>query len=180
MKREFDRFVHDQLANLDKQGGPVDADKERKMWLGKLDDLYAIVRRSLKPYIAKGLLDFALTDITLDEEWLGKYTVQRGAIYLGRKVVHLDPKGTVHVHNRGRVDMDGPRGIARLVLVPADADYAKVRAIFPPLDGILDPNEPPAPPPEEWVWKIAMPRPRVYMELVPESFRETLMGVIRG
>ncbi|HTJ93892.1 MAG TPA: hypothetical protein VL424_12385 [Pararobbsia sp.] len=180
MKDEFGQFVRDEIANLDKQGGPVDAEKERLMWLAKLDVLYALVRRSLKRYIDNGTIDFTLTETTLDEEWLGKYTVQRGTIYLGRKVVRLEPLGTIHPHSRGRVHLDGPRGVARFLLVPPDALYPRVRQIFPPIHGVLDPNEPPDPPPESWVWKIAIMRPSAYIDLAHDNFRETLMGVIRG
>lgn len=180
MKDEFDRFVREQLTRLEDQGGPVDAEKERAMWLGKLDELYALIRRSLKRYLAKGMLDFRLAETMLEEEWLGKYAVHRGSIYLARKVVEIEPKGTIYACYRGVVDMEGPCGTARFVLVPPDALRPRVHDIFPPSDAVYGPDDPRDPPHEEWIWKIRVTRPIAYVPLVPENFRETLMGVIRG
>lgn len=180
MNDKFDQFVKKQVQSLEASGGKLSIEKEKAMWLEKLDQLYSLVRESLSKYIHEGSIELELSDIDLTEELLGTYRVQEARITVGQQVVKLTPVGTFLIGARGRVDMTGPRGSARFTIVPPGARAPKIRVT------IVTPGETPSPsepidPPETWIWKIATPPPRItYIDLTHETFREALMGVVNG
>jgi hypothetical protein len=180
MSDTFDQFVKQQIESSKSEGGTLDLEKELGMWRGKLDQLYALVANSLSEYTADGSIGIDFSQIELTEELLGTYTVMEGLVTVGRQVVKLRPIGTFLVGARGRVDMSGPRGITRLVIVPPEARAPQVRVTLTSHGERKALNELTSPP-ESWVWKIATPAPRItYIDLTKESFREALIGVVNG
>jgi hypothetical protein len=180
MSDKFKEFVTTQIESSKSAGGELNLEKEKAMWLEKLDQLYSLVRESLSEYINDGSIGVDFSDVALTEELLGTYTVQEAHIRVGRQVVKLKPVGTFLIGARGRVDMIGPRGITRFTVVPPGVSAVRVR-----VDVVLPGQTPrppePVAPPETWVWKIATPPPRItYIDLTPESFREALIGVVDG
>jgi hypothetical protein len=173
----FDEFIKKQneSAGVEKKG--LSIEQEKSMWLGKINELYALVEDSLSEYICTGLAQFAKNDISITEELIGKYAVQEALINLGRQVIKLTPVGTFLIGARGRVDMKGPMGNVRFVIVPPDSTGPRIRITIGDSEVPADPIIPP----ETWAWKIATPPPRVtYIDLTKESFREALMGVVNG
>jgi hypothetical protein len=184
MSDKFDEFVKKQIESSEADSGGLSLEREKAIWLEKLEQLYSLVRQSLSKYLGDGSIRLEFSDITLQEEQLGSYTVKEAHVAMGRQVVKLTPLGTFLLGARGRVDMTGPRGIARFVVVPPGARAPQVIITA----AVLGATAPPAPPiksktaaPETWVWKIATQPPRVtYVELTEESFREALMKVVNG
>jgi hypothetical protein len=119
--------------------------------------------------------------VTLTEEQLGSYPAKAGRIVIGNQVVELKPLGTFLIGARGRVDMVGPRGIARFVIVPPDAKGFTVRvSVVKPGERPTSPEKPTVPP-SAWRWKLVTSPPRIsYIELTQESFRDALVGVVDG
>lgn len=173
MSGKFDQFVKQQLEASASVGVPLDLAKEKAHWLKKLSQLYALVEDSLSEHIESGAIALRFVETKLTEDWLGTYIAPGLHVAIGMQLVKLKPVGTVMLGSRGRVDMMGPRGVCRLILVPADAITPRVRAMTP-LDEDFSRSD-------DWVWKIATPPPHItYIELTAENFRETLMGVVNG
>lgn len=81
---------------------------------------------------------------------------------------------------RGRVDMIGPKGIVRLVIVPKDSSGPKIRV------NIRKQDEPASKKDDvksilDWDWKISTPPPNIrYFDLNKESFQDALMDILNG
>lgn len=117
-----------------------------------------------------------------EEELFGckeySYEVQEMVIQIGKSVVKLTPKGINIIGAWGRVDMDGPRGKATILLSRPGGPQIHT-AIY--LEG-KKPPEPPAPiPKEQRVWQFIVRFPRLhYIEVNEKAFKDTLMQVING
>src|SRR3546814_2714718 len=92
--------------------------RSKEWWLDKLAELYELVNKSLGDYVKSGDVSISRSPVTLHEEQLGSYQVDQLEILLGRQIVRLKPIGTFLIGARGRVDMVGPRGSVRFVIVP--------------------------------------------------------------
>ncbi|WP_156516572.1 hypothetical protein [Paraburkholderia caribensis] len=180
MSDKFDQFVKKQVESSKSGGGQIDLEKEKSMWLQKLDQLYSLIEDGLSDYIKDGSIRLSFVETTLTEDLLGTYAVREAHITIGTQSVKLRPLGTFLIGARGRVDMTGPRGITRFTIVPPDATAPRVRVtVLSP--GQTPPQQEAVAPPETWVWKIATPPPRItYIDLTPETFREALIGVVNG
>lgn len=171
MNTKFDLFVKEHAGALAENS--ADLEEEKKIWLSKLDELYALVKASLSGHLENGGgVKFDLSEVDIYEDQLGTYAVPFATITIGRQVVKLIPKGTFLIGVAGRVDMTGPRGVVRFVIVPRDAVEPRFRA----LDNIASLELP-----RDWIWKISSPPPRItYMDLTEDAFRDALMGVVNG
>jgi hypothetical protein len=177
MSDKFEEFVRqlNESAGVGDEG--IDLMAEKEMWLRKADEFYSLVRDSLSEFTSTGMASLDFVDISLSEEMLGTYSMKEARISLGRQIVKLTPIGTFLVGARGRIDMKGPRGVARFVVVPPGTREPRIRISFEKKDAPSDPIAPP----ETWIWKIATSPPRVtYIDVTKESFREALMGVVNG
>ena len=181
MSDPFDQFVSTKAAEASNTGGDLNLVREKEIWLDKIDELYALAEKSLSAYTVDGRIKLTKSDRMLYEELLGNYSVKAMSITIGREVVELEPVGTFLIGARGRIDVKGPRGTARLVVVPPGATEARIRIIdssSPKEDALTTEKRPK---PEDWVWKISTAPPRVtYIDLDEDTFRSTLMGVVNG
>jgi len=181
MTSKFDEFVRKQSQQAVEEN--VDLVKEKADWLGKLDLLYSLVSTSLAQYIADGSIKIRFSELPLFEELLGDYVVQQAHITVGTQVANLKPKGTFLIGARGRVDMTGPRGVARFLVVPPESHAPRVRVTVNAVGSAPEvlPMQKPIASTESWVWKVASGPPRItFADLTEESFREVLMGVVGG
>jgi hypothetical protein len=175
MSRDFDSFVRDAVSGAE-HTRKFDPQREIATWQRKLDELFGIARDGLAPFIEAGTVGFTLEPFTMREQLLGSYEAQRARIVIGGSVAELKPIGTMIVGSRGRVDLIGAKGTARIVLVPADTVGFTVR-----IKQSSSSPEPAPPPVEEWRWKLTTPPPRIaYSEFSGETFKDALMEVIGG
>lgn len=175
-KSDFDEFVKRQQTEQQELAG-FSPKQQLAEWLGYLDALYKQIAGYLQTYIASGGAQIECRDIPLNEEFIGAYTAQEMILKIGRSTVTFTPIGTMLIGTKGRVDVQGPVGTARLSLVNKQVTTARqlIRVTI---------GRPPAPPsPEaikqiEWAWKISTPPPEMkFIELTQETFFDMILAV---
>ncbi|AMR26489.1 hypothetical protein A0257_04795 [Hymenobacter psoromatis] len=166
----------------------VDWKSELDFWLSQLEVLYSNVQGWLEDYILEKQIAVSFKTDFLQEDVLGIYAVRQLAIYIKEQVIKLEPIGTYLVGTKGRVDITGPTGTVRLLLVQKDAqsprivyrkrlyesadDEARDKAFFEDKGLNIE---------ADWVWKISTNPPHIhFFELNQESFLDTLLRVIDG
>lgn len=178
----FDEFVkRQQTASSD--GSAVDWAKQRDEWLAFLIDLYSKIESFLRSYLSSGQVKREYHDIKLNEDYIGSYTAKRMVLKFGRQEVNFTPVGTLLIGSKGRVNVVGPAGSARLVLINKNATSAhsliRVTARIVGQPAPLPPPEPTEP--IEWVWKIVSPPPTMkFINLTQESFYEMILEVVNA
>jgi hypothetical protein len=81
-----------------------------------LSELYALIKSWLRPLENEGTLRYSITQITLQEDYLGSYPIDVLSLHIGKQRVGFYPKGTLIVGAEGRVDVRGPKAVRALVL----------------------------------------------------------------
>ncbi|MBN4082500.1 hypothetical protein JYT13_01690 [Mariprofundus ferrooxydans] len=150
--------------------------------IGKSTYLFFKIRLKffLKSHIESGKLTLTTRSICLREEYIGSYDVDALDIILGDTKITLTPIGTNLIGAKGRVDMKGPRGTVKFVLVPKDSSSPSI-SIQVRIQGKDMPTKEETKPIADWGWKISTPPPRIsYIELEEESFQTALMEVVNG
>lgn len=176
MADKFMEFVQEQasMAQQDPDSElSIEADKKR--WLGHLDNLGKFAQEALEAYAEAGIKTTKRM-VGVTEEQTGEYQAPQFEISVGNAIVRLRPIGTFLIGAFGRVDMEGPRGVCRLILVPRKAQT--------PLFAYSAEDDEKKPKEKPWadlVWKI-MPAPpsRTYVDLDSPVFLDVLMKVVRG
>jgi hypothetical protein len=177
---DFDTFVKRQQPSLE-EGEAADWAMERDEWLSHLKELYDQIESFLAEYIETGEIKPSYSDIRMNEENIGSYTARQMILKIGRQEITLTPIGTRLLGAKGRVDVEGPAGRTRFLLVNSEAS----RPTFKVTVSIGGKPEPPAaeaaPKEIKWAWKIATSPPTIrYVELTPESLFQALMEVANG
>lgn len=183
MTDKFDEFIKSQAQRtIEENSAQITPEQGKEWWLNKLVELYALVNKSLEDYVKSGDVKITRFPVTLNEEQLGSYQSEQLEILLGRQVVRLKPVGTVLIGARGRVDMIGPRGSVRFVIVPRASEKPSLDVTASIAGQVIKPiDDPKRVPAEEWGWKISTFPPRIrHLELNSQSFRDALMGVVNG
>lgn len=174
----FKEFVEKQAKNS--QEVKTDWVKKLDDWKRYLNQFYSMVDGFLKPYVDSKKIEIQRAGIDLQEEYIGAYTVSKLIIRLGENEVVLEPIGTNLIGAKGRVDMLGPKGQVKFVLVPKESRGPKV-TVQTWIEGDEPLQKPEQPVISEWAWKIATPPPRIsYIELEEESFQSAMMEVVNG
>lgn len=183
MTDKFDEFIKSQTKKAAAgDTEQITPEREKELWLNKLIELYTLVDKSLNTYVKSGDVTIARVPVVLNEDQLGSYKADQLEITIGRQLVRLKPVGTFLIGARGRVDMVGPRGSVRFLVVPPASNKPTFKVIVSIAgEERKTPGEPEHIPFEEWVWKIATLPPQItYLNLTSESFREALVKVVNG
>lgn len=177
MVDKFMEFVQAQTAmGKEDTQEVITIEREKSRWLGHLDVLCKFVESALHAYEEAGI-KMSVRPVSITEEQTGAYKAPQIEISVGPAVVKLKPIGTFLIGAFGRVDMEGPRGVVRLILVPkvAKAPYFSFNTTTVSTETKVPEHEP------DLAWKIMPPPPNTsYVELTPEVFLEMLMKVVRG
>ena len=175
---DFDHFVQ-RKQEEEKERAAFDPKRQLAEWLQYLDALYDEVRGFLASYIDTGAARLDSSSIQLNEEFSGPYEARQMFLHIGTSTVVFKPIGTMLIGSKGRVDVQGPRGSARLGLINKKVTHAsqliRVRISLPD-----DPQPAPEPSPEkiEWAWKIITPAPEMkFIELTEDSFFDVILSV---
>ena len=175
---EFNEFVNRRSRQVE-SAPAVDWDKRRDDWLRDVETLYSRVESMLSEYLSDGRIEKAYEPITINEERLGSYGTRKLMLRIGLDEIEFVPVGTVIFGAWGRVDLVGPAGRAKLVLVERKATSARLKVT------IVDPDKPversPPAPREEWDWKIAGSPPYMTLtDLTAETLRGAILEVANG
>ncbi len=177
-KEEFDIFIKKQAQKV--QQATVDWNEQLEEWKAYLDRFYERVESLLRPYLDDKSVDLSYSKKTLVEEFIGEYEVRAALISFGGNKIRLDPIGTNLIAAKGRVDMVGPGGTVRFVLVDAKASAPTV-SVRISISGEDLPPGPEIPEPVAWEWKIATKPPRIgYLPMAQEEFFQALTEVANG
>lgn len=178
MIKQFDAFVDRQT-----RGEPhpvIDWGARKTAWLEALEAFYTRVETFLQPYIDQGKLRLDFETITIEEEAIGRYQARGASIRLGAHQLRLEPIGANVIAAWGRVDLIGPSGTVKFVLVDGEAEEPRIQVRTQAGETLQ--STPTAPEsPRVRAWKIATPAPRIrYLPLEAESFYEAIMQVTTG
>lgn len=173
--QSFKDFVTAKAAEASQPA--VDWGQVKEDWIIRLGDLVNNVTKWLEPY--KENIGLEPRVVQLTEEMIGSYQAPMLVITIGHNVVSLEPVGRFLIGVAGRVDIKGPKGIARLLVVPKDSSGPRIQVKVAAQGQTTSTAG--IPPVSEWVWKFASPPPAIrYTDLTEESFLDALMGVVNG
>ena len=176
---DFSAFIEQQTAPP-AAGREIDWEQKREEWLQYLGQFYAQVKEFMGEYVNQNKVRLRCGSKTLNEEFIGEYTVDTMTLDIGPNSVIFDPVGTNLIGAKGRVDMRGAKGTVKFVLVPEDT--TAIGWQFRVVVGADPAPEPdPVEPVDRWKWKIATPPPKVRcVELCRDSFQDAVMEVVNG
>ena len=177
----FDEFVKQRTEQARQFAEALNPKERLSTWRRELDSLYAAMEEYLRSYTDSGQIRTERRPVQLTEDNLGSYEAEALAILIGRDEVIAEPVGTMLIGSMGRVDLSGPYGISRIVLLERGGlikrvtisstdgrDEAYVRA---PLRGEIDQRG----------WYFVTPPPAATaIPLNKDSFRDTIMDVAGG
>lgn len=118
---EFFRKKKETIAQLES-----DREELLKEWLEALSKLYDQLERWLKPAQSEGL-KIRRYQKEITEYDLGTYQASALEISFGPRTVHFEPVARFIVGGIGRVDIDSPRGIFKLIRDPDTREWFLVR-----------------------------------------------------
>ncbi len=174
----FDNFVNEQ-TNLAKEE-KFDKEKELEQWLKYVDTFYKSIEHFLDSYIKEKKVTIEYKKQPMHEEFSGPYEIDALTVIIGPNRIQFKPIGTMLIGAKGRIDMTGPRGTVRFVLVNKESSAPKISVRV----WVHGQDHPPEEQPTtvvEWAWKISTPPPRIkYTEFEAESFFTAMMEVANG
>ncbi|WP_376985194.1 hypothetical protein [Bosea sp. R86505] len=178
-KADFDKFIERQRAQAS-NSDTLDAAQQIQEWQDYLDTLYRDVESYMQKYIKLGSAKIEFRDIELNEEFSGIYVVRQMILRIGRSNIKFNPIGTMLIGSKGRVDVQGPRGIVRLGLVDKKVTSAR-QLIRVTVSSAGEYKAPPHPEREgdiEWAWKIISPAPDVrFIDLTEDTFFDVILTI---
>ena len=178
VNKTFDDFVNQQTQAA--EVGEFDKEKELAEWKENVDKFYAQVEQFLGDYIAQKKVVLQYAPQPMYEEFYGSYELSTLTIRIGVSRIQLKPIGTMLIGAKGRIDMTGPRGKVKFVLVSKNSSAPKI-SVRVWVSGEQSPPEEQIKPVVEWAWKISTPPPRIkYTEFEAESFYTAMMEVANG
>ncbi len=179
IKDKFEEFISKQKKKS--SSIEIDWDIQRSEWLQHLDLFYESIELFLKPYTENKTIELSFGTKKIIEEYIGEYEAKTAQITIGSNRIKLDPIGTNLIGAKGRVDLIGPNGKIKFVLVNESASAPKI-SVRVWIQGEEPPtNEEEQPKVISWVWRIATPPPKIrYFPLEKESFLDALMEVSNG
>lgn len=184
-KGKFDDFLKRQQDEATTESNTAFDPKEQlEQWLKLLGALYDQIEDFLREYVDRGAAKILRRDIPLNEDFVGSYLASELLLTIGRSTVTFTPIGTMLIGTKGRVDVKGPRGTARLALV--NKKITNARQLIQ-ITVATDTSRPAPPTPSqavkqiEWTWKISTPPPEMqFIDLGQDSFFDMLLGLVDG
>lgn len=174
-RQQFEEYI---AARAEAASEPaIDWGARRDEWLQRLEEFYGQVKGYVEPYVSSGKMCVNFTNKPMHEEHIGSYEARSLDMKMGQDTVRFDPVGAELIGARGRVDMVGPGGSVRFVLVREMLQDPQIEV------RILREGEtaPPANAPEVGgtIWKITTPPPRaICEELDEDSFFAAIMEIL--
>lgn len=154
----------------------INWEKKKTDWVEQVNDLYRFIEQSLSSF--DGDIELERKPIELNEEFVGRYDTENLILRLPSAEVLFNPRGLNVIGAQGRVDVDGPMGKVKLVLVPKSASKVEINVN---VESELMPHDSQSSPHEDIVWKIATPAPNIrFIDLTQENLLDAIMEVVNG
>ena len=180
-KEKFNEFINQSETQKER----IDWNEKKQWFIKQVDEFYNIIDEYLEPY--KDKIEIKDCEITIYEEKLGSYKVKKRVLSIKNTIVEFVPIGTILIGAWGRIDMEGPNGKVKFVLVPEFSDAPKIETAILVTDEDRKKweekqqkeNEERMKAPK--VWKVATPLPNIkYLDLNEDIFFDKIMEVIDG
>ena len=188
-KQAFSQFLQhaNSRGTATSQDEEIDWEAEKTLWLSHLNGLYDQVTSWTAEYTQSGQMRIIQDNVQLREPEIGPYAASVLRIWVGTIEVIMMPIGTAVVGTKGRVDLQGPAGIIRLVLggknwthpqlVYRQRKYGSATRKAAALQSVADVGVRD----EEWTWKVSTNPPSIrYHDLTADTFFEALLKVLNG
>jgi len=161
-----------------KKESDIDWAKKKQEWLHFVQQFYDEIEQWLKPYVDQNQLKYDYHEISVTEEYIETYTVKAMNIYFAGQQVKVEPIGTLVFGTKGRIDMEGARGIIQFLLVAQDSKGMIVNISID--DESKTDNQ--GQKDFDWSWKIVLKEQRriAYEAFNEENFFSALMEIING
>jgi len=180
-KEKFEKFIKQTDTDEEK----INWEEKKQLFIKKVVEFYNIIDKYLEPY--QNDIAMKNSEITIYEEKLGNYEVEKRTLDIKGNTIELTPIGSILIGVWGRVDMEGPNGTVKFVLVPENSDSVKIETAIL----LTDEDR------KKWkekqamedkkraestkVWKVATPAPNIkYLDLDADVFFDKLMEIIDG
>ena len=165
MATSFEDFVNRQHRAANETERSIDWARELEEWRDHLKQFNAKVLEFLKAYVDQDKVRVEHVTKRIHEQQIGRYEVKAIEVVIGNTKVKFEPIGTNLFGAKGRIDMKGPSGTVRFVLVPENSSAPNIRIRIQ--NGAADPeHDDPAYSTSKWAWKISTPPPNIkYVEI---------------
>jgi len=105
----------------------IDWEERKNEWLNFVSQFYSSVESWLNPYKNKGKLSYKYEKTQPTEDCIGTYNVDVMIVDFAGQKLTLEPRGTLLIGTKGRIDMEGTRGRVQFILADKDSKGVKVR-----------------------------------------------------
>jgi hypothetical protein len=175
---EFDDFIQRQQAKK-QQASAFDVGRQLEEWREHLRTLYRTIEDYMSAYIDSGAATIEYRPFEINEEFSGTYKVDQMSLTIAPSVILFEPIGTMLIGSKGRVDVHGPHGIARLVLVNRNISEARqLIRVSASVNGSPKPPVSQDDEPIDWAWKLATPAPDMrFIDLDETMFFNMILSV---
>jgi hypothetical protein len=178
--QRFNEFLEEQHRKV---AIPLDWSARLKEWQSDTDDFFKMIERYLGEYLKDKKVSIKYATKTFTEPGIPDHEAKTACLKVGPTKITIGPVGLNVIGAKGRIDMVGPRGTARFLLMDKRVSYPKqlIRV------NIQHEKDSPAKFPKheeanvEWEWKIATDPPNIsFFPLTAENFLEAIIAVTNG
>jgi len=180
-KEKFEEFI----KQNDTKEEQINWDEKKQFFIEKISEFYNIIDKYLKPY--QNDIVMKDSEITIYEEKIGNYEVKKRTLNIKGTTIEFTPIGTILIGAWGRIDMEGPNGVVKFVLVPENSESPKIETAILLTDEDRkkwkekQANEDKKRVEATKTWKVATPAPNIkYLDLDLDIFFDKLMEIIDG
>ena len=107
------------IENYDNKNGvsQLDYSNTIKLYQSRVEYFYSQIKTWLRPLVDTGKLSIVQEEISLTEDSLGTYPINRMIISFGKFQIELRPIGTILIGTPGRIDMVYNGRIQKFILI---------------------------------------------------------------
>ncbi len=174
----FEDFIENQEKPSEEK--EINWSKQKDEWIGYVNSFNDSVKEFLEPYFKTNKIVLIKEEISISEEFIGSYKVNSMLLKIGSNRIKFTPIGTNLIGAKGRIDMEGPNGIVKFVLVSKESTKPIIKVVVRN-HGEIEAVEKSMNPIKNWTWKISTPPPRIiYTDFDSSNFQDALMEVVNG
>jgi hypothetical protein len=176
-KKNFEVFLR-QLSKDKNNTVEINWENEKKEFIQYTEKLYDIFEGTLKSYSD---IQIKKKKININEENVGSYSIDEMIIEIGDKKIMLIPIGTGLIGAKGRVDMKGQKGFAKIVLVSDDLHSLSEQIKVTTTVGSTKAK--PSPTPKKsigWEWRFLGPRAGIYAPVTKSQILSAIVELTNG